>query len=290
MIGPVGSLALVEGSRLARNPVVWVSFLPTVVWVRAAARPGTDNAEGRLFLLIGYGLGLTGFVMVTIVILAVLRGRVERTEELFGTFAVGPDRRSVGHALSTLAAAAIGAVATVAIVAVFRPGRELGSWDPSESGFVDIPRPNVAQLVQGPLALVAVATFAVALVRWVPTWLVIVPMFFALCIQMVFVGIWHGVPADGGRWLFPLGSGVVNGPWTGCGPDDVSCTLAVDGFDRVTPWWHAAYLVAAAFWFATVAVLRHRRDRKAWTWFGVTLVVLVATASIQFVVAREFVA
>ena len=69
MIGPVGALAVVEGSRLARNPVVWVSFLPTVFWVRNAVR--TDSAEDELFLLIGYGLGLTGFVMVTIVILAV---------------------------------------------------------------------------------------------------------------------------------------------------------------------------------------------------------------------------
>jgi hypothetical protein len=289
MTGPVTALALAEGRRVVRNPLIWVSLVPTVFWVRATMRH--DGGEDLLFLLIGYGLGLTGFVMVTTVVIATLRGRLEHTEELLGTLAVGPDRRSIGHAGSTLALAAIGAVVTVVLLAVLRPADPLGTWDPSDTGvLLDVPRPNVAQLVQGPLAIVAVATFAIALVRWLPTWLVLAPMLYLLMVQMLFMGTFHGVPADGGRWMFPLGSGVVNGPWSGCGPDDELCTLAVDGFDRLTPWWHAAYLVSLAGLFTVVAVLRHRRDRVTWTWFGASLAVVIVVTAIQFMVAEEFVA
>jgi hypothetical protein len=35
-------------------------------------------------------------------------------------------------------------------------------------------------------------------------------------------------------------------------------------------------------------VLRHRRDRTAFMWFGATLAVLVAVAWIQVAAAREF--
>ena len=54
------------------------------------------EGEDQLFLLVGYGLVLPGFVMVIAVVLATLRGRMEHTEELLGTLAVSPDRRSVG--------------------------------------------------------------------------------------------------------------------------------------------------------------------------------------------------
>lgn len=287
MTSPTVALGLAEGGRLARNPLIWLSLLPTAMWVRSTA-PVSDG-EDRLILLTGYGLLLAGFVMIAAVVMATLRGRIEHTEELLATLAVGPDRRSIGHAVSTLALGGVGVVVTAATYVVLRPADPLGSWEPSDGRALDVPRPNLAQLAQGPLALVAVATFVIALVRWVPTWLVLGPLLFLLMVQGLWMGLFHGVPASGGRWLFPLGTGVVNGPWTGCGPEDTACDLAVSGFDRVTPWWHAAYLVALATWFTTIAVLRHRRDSTAWAWFGATLAAVTATGAIQLAVADGFV-
>lgn len=289
MSSPTTALAIAEGRRFVRNPFIWVSLLPTALWLRVAVRD--SNGEDRLFLLVGYGLGISGFVMVAAVVLATLRGRMERTDELLDTLAVGPDRRSLGHLGSTLALGAIGVVVTIAIGAVLRPAESLGTWDPSDTGVaVDIPRPNLAQLLQGPLALVAVATLAIAVVRWVPTWLVLAPLLFALMVQMLFIGVYHGVPADDGRWLFPLGSGIVNGSWSGCREGEPGCALAVSGYDRVAPWWHAGYLVAAACWFGSVAVLRHRRDRRSWAWFVVSLAALIGVGLVQVLSATEFVA
>lgn len=289
MSSPTVALAIAEGRRFVRNPLIWVSLLPSTLWLRAAL---PDNGgEARLFLLVGYGLGISGFVMVAAVVLATLRGRLEHTDELLDTLAVGPDRRSLGHLGSTLALGAIGVMVTIAIAVVLRPAESLGTWDPSDAGVaVDIPRPNFAQFLQGPLALMAVATLAIAVVRWIPTWLVLVPLLFALMVQMLFIGVYHGMPADGGRWLFPLGSGIVNGSWSGCADGDPSCALAVSGYDRIAPWWHAGYLVAASCWFGSVAVLRHRRDRRSWAWFVVSLAVVIGIGLLQVLAATEFVA
>ena len=82
--------------------------------------------------------------------------------------------------------------------------------------------------------------FVVALVRWVPSWLVLLPItFLLLLVQGLWVGMWHGAPTQGRRWVFPLNSGVVNGKWVGCTPESAVCELPVSGFDTTTPWWHA---------------------------------------------------
>ena len=88
----------------------------------------------------------------------------------------------------------------------------------------------------------------------------------------LFFGIFHGIATGGGRWLFPLSTGVVHGEWVGCSPDDAVCILPVSGFDPNTAWWHPGYLVALCVWLTTIAVLRHRRDRVTWTWFTAVVV------------------
>jgi hypothetical protein len=62
----------------------------------------------------------------------------------------------------------------------------------------------------------------------------------------------------------------------------------VSGFDRTTPWWHLAYLIALAVFFVAVAVLRHRRDRPAWLAFGLSGVALASLAAAQSVVYERF--
>ena len=281
-----GQLAWAEGRRLLRNPAVWLSLIPVAMWFRATNRTG--DAEGALFLLAGYGLLLPGFVMLIATVLAVLRGRMEHTEPLLGTLAVGADRRSIGHAWSALTAGVVGLV-VVAAIAIALPARDpLGVWDNDGQRLV-VPRPNVAQLLQGPMSVIVILVFVVALVRWVPSWLVILPLAFALLVQGLFVGLWHGVESDGTKWLFPLNTGVVHSAWIGdC--ENGGCYLFVRGFDGTTPWWHLAYLAALSVWLTTVAVLRHRRDRVAFIWFGVSLLAVLAFAAVQIMTADVYAA
>jgi hypothetical protein len=277
-------LAWAEGRRVLRNPAVWLSLIPTALWFRTVV--STDDGEDGLFLLVGYSLVLPGFVMVIGTVFAVLRSRLERTEPLLVTLAVGQDRRSIGHAWSALAGGAIG-LGVIAVIAVALPARDsLGVWDNGGQRLV-VPRPNVAQLLQGPMTIVVVLIFIVALVRWVPTWLVLVPLAFLLMVQGLFLGVYHGVPTDGARWLFPLSTGVVHGEWIGdC--ETTGCDLIVSGFDRVTPWWHLVYLAALALWLTSVAVLRHRRDRTTWTWFGGSLAAVIILAAVQITTAEVY--
>lgn len=288
-MNPVLVLGRTEGARLLRNPAIWLSFVLTALWVRAD-RQDTEGQD-QLFLLVGYGLVIPGFVMVVAVVLATLRGRMEHAEELLGTLAVSPDRRSVGHVLSTVACAAIGLLAMVATYIALSPSNPLGMWVADDRApVVAVPRPSIAQMLQGPLAIIAVGAFVIACVRWIPTWLVVVPLAFMVFVQGLFFGVFHGVPTSGERWLFPLSTGVVNGEWVGgCEPDG-PCNLPVSGFDATTPWWHLGYLAALTVWCTTIAVLRHRRDRVAWLWFGVALSVLMLFVVAQFVVADVFVA
>jgi hypothetical protein len=279
------AVARIEGVRLWRNPLVWVAMAATANMVR-----GAGSAEDRYLVLVGYALMLPGLAMVLHVLFAVLRSRSSNSEELLGVLPIGADRRSVGHAMSVLAAGLLGVMMTVVIYLVVRPASSLGRWDQSQPAMVEVPRPNLAQLLQGPAALVAVGVFVVALVRWVPTWLVIAPLVFLMFVQGLFFGVFLGVPTGGGSWLWPLVTGTVHGEWVGCGELDPICDLPISGFDRVTPWWHLAYLAALCVWLTTVAVIRHRRDRRAWLAFGCSLAAVVALAVTQVMTSDTYVA
>jgi hypothetical protein len=286
MSTPVGELARVESLRIARNPLVWLAVVPAVFWIRADRQ--SVEADGRWFLLIGYGTLLPGLVLCVAMILSVLRGRLEHTEELLASAPVGNDRRTVAHVVSTAGGAAVASLLTVGIMLAIPLDDPLGRWSPYLFEQIEVPRPTIAQLAQGPLAVVAVLAFVVALVRWVPTWLVVFPLAFMVMVQGLFAGLWHGIPADGGRWLFPLHSGIVNGEWIGCSPEDALCELPVSGFDTTTPWWHLGYLASATVMFGSIAVLRHRRDRAVWSWCVVSAVAVISFAVIQLVVADRY--
>lgn len=280
-------LARVEAARLARNPLVWLSIVPAAFWVRSARTAG--EAEGQMFLLIGFGLLIPCLTMMMMMVLSVLRGRYSHTEELLGSLAVGHDRRSIGHALSAVGGGLVAIVVTIGFVVALPFDDPLGHWTPYLTDEITIPRPNVAQILQGPLAVIALLVFVVALVRWVPSWLVLVPiMFLLLVVQGLWIGMWHGAPTQGRRWVFPLNSGVVNGKWVGCTPESPGCELPVSGFDTTTPWWHVAYLLALCPLFGSIAVLRHRRDRVTWIWFAAAAVLVAGLVIIQIVVAETY--
>ena len=277
------ALARVEGTRLLRSPLVWLAVIPSAMWVNEA-KAGLDRreAEDLVYLLNGYALLLPGFVVVVVTILAVLRSRVAHADDLLDTLPVGRAQRSVAHGWSTAANALYGAVIIAAAYLYLWPSSTPGSFsDDSIPSILEVPRPNVAQMLQGPIALAAVAASVVALVRWVPTWLVAVPLFFLLFIQGLWFGMFNGESTSWFTWLWPLSTGIIQDGWVGgCGEGE-ACQMLLTGFDRTTPWWHLGYLVALGVWFITVAVLRHRRDRAAWTAFAVTLAATVALALIQ---------
>lgn len=281
-------LGRVEALRLARNPALWIGLAMTAWWTRNAYADSLH--EDAYFLLLGYSLILPGFVIVAHAVLAVLRSRMSGTEELLGVVPLGADRRTLGHGVATLAGGAVGVVAIAAIAATFRPGAVIGNGSNNIPEAIEVPRPNLAQLLQGPFAVVAVTMFAVALVRWLPTWLVLAPLLFLAVVQGLVFGLWLGTATGGGSWWFPLGTGVVNGDWIGCGEFDDVCDLPVSGFDQGTPWWHLAYLAAITVMCLVAAVLRHRRDRSTWAAFGGSVALVAALAIVQTVVSDTYVA
>ena len=195
MTTATSQLAWAEGRRLIRNPVLWMSMLLLVPWVRSA--DGTTGAENGLILLVGFGLIIPSLVMAVVTVFAVLRPRLEHTEPLLATLAVGQDRRSIGHSLSTLAGGAVAALVMGRARSRSAPAHDpLGVW-PNEGHAVTVPRPNLAQMLQGPLSVVVLLVFVVALVRWIPSWLVIIPVTFAVFIKATFLGAFHSVATDG---------------------------------------------------------------------------------------------
>lgn len=282
-MNPELALARVEGTRLLRNPLVWLAIIPSAMWVNEAkAALDRREAEDLVYLLTGYALLLPGFATVVVTILAVLRSRVAHADDLLDTFPVGRAQRSVAHGWSAAANALYGAVIMAAAYLYLWPSSTPGVFlDDSTPSILEIPRPNVAQLLQGPIALAAVSAGVVALVRWLPTWLVAVPLFFLLSVQGLWFGLFNGESTSWFTWLWPLSSGVVHDGYIGgCGEGE-ACQMLLTGFDRTTPWWHLGYLVALAILFITIAVLRHRRDRATWTAFAVSLAVTIGLALIQ---------
>jgi hypothetical protein len=293
VIAGAGALGRVEAGRLVRNPALWLGFAPSGLWLHAAF--ATDNTEDHYNVLIGYPLVVPGLVMLFHVGLATLRGRMSGTEELFETVPVGRDRRTVGHGVSTVASGLLGLAFVVVALVVLRPSSPIGQIsglrraDPLDFERFDVPRPNVAQLLQGPLAVVVVCCLTIALVRWVPSWVVLLVMTFLALVQLTFAGLWFGTARTSVvEWLGLLPVGLVHSEWVGCGPDDPICELVMSGYDRATPWWHAGYLVALALWFVSIAVLRHRRDRVAWITFGGALTAVVAFGVAQYLVFEQY--
>ncbi len=286
---PELQLGIVEGKRLARNPLMWIAAVVTAVWV-AAYTPAINVDQDRYVLSVGYALAVLGFVAIAHTMLAVIRSRTYQTAELLDVLPVGPDRRSIGHGLSAVNGGLAAAAATIVIVAMrgLKPSGQ--TWDAGVQGSPTVPQLNTAQLLQGPIAILVACLFVVALARWVPSWLIIVPLFVLTMFQTIVFGIWFAVETDNPlTWLWPLAPGVVHDGWAGCGPTDAICELQVSGFDQTTPWWHLAYLVALCVWLVTIAVLRHRRDRKTWMVFSSSMALVVALAITQIMVAKDYV-
>ena len=286
------SLARVETARLVRNPLLWLSLVATGLWLNGARGEsigsGSGGGDGAYYLLVGYSLVLPGFALMTLAALSALRDRRTGADAVLSTTPIDAARRSVGFG-ATAVLAAVGAMGGTAVEwLVLRPGAVVGRTDGTLPNGQPMPRPNIAQLLQGPLWICFAIALVVALVRWVPTWLVLVPLAFLTIVQGLFFGLWSGVPTSGVSWLWPLSTGTVHGEWLGCGTTDAFCDLPLAGFDRTTPWWHLGYLVALVGLMVSVAVIRDRRDRRAWVALALALAATVVFGVVQVAVYERY--
>jgi hypothetical protein len=280
------SIARVEARRLARNPGLWAALLVGAWWVRWTLVE--DDPRSTYFLLVGYSLLLPAVVVLVVTDLAVLRSRSAGADELFDTLPVGRDRRTVAHLLSGLFGVALGVVAVVLIGAVLRPAAVLGRLSDTIPAGFDLPRPGPAQLLQGPFVVLVACAFAVALARWLPSWLAMLALVVPLAGQALWFGLWMGSGTNLVSWTVPMSPGLVIGEWYGCGENDAVCQVEIAGIDRTTAWWHLGYLVALTLLFGALAVLRDRRDRRAWAALAVAMVLTASTVVAQAVVLRPF--
>lgn len=283
MIAAEVQLGRLEGGRVARNPLVWLALALTALWVHVA------EPVDLYHLLAGYGMVLPAFVTMVVLGLATRRSRRTGAEELLDTLPAGPVVRTVALGTAACTTGIVALTVTVALLAYRWPSAGLGTTDDTLPSGIDLPSPNLAQLLQGPMALVVVGVLGVALASWMPTWVFAPALVLPAMAQILWFGIWNGEELGAASWWWPWSTGWVHGEWVGCVDGAPTCSLQVSGFDGVTPWWHLGYLVALAVLLLMIAVLRHRRDRTTWNAFGLSVAAVVALAAAQAVVYERFV-
>ena len=277
MLRPALLIGAVEAGRVVRNPLLWVSMVPAIVWAVLADDPLIEH-----FLLTGYGLALAWFASMTIAAAAVRRTRRALVSETLDPLPEGADVRTLGVGFGALGAMIAGFLVTAVVWVVRVPSSVLGTAADTIPRDLPIPRPTIAQFAQGPLVLMVFASLGLLIGRWVPGWL-LVPVLFVpvVLVQFLLFGVWASEGTPWYVWLLPMATGWVSGEWIGsCDGGNAICDLQVSGFDRVTPWWHAGYLVALAGLLVSVAVAADG-SRLARRWVVLTATITVALGAVQ---------
>ena len=275
-------LARVEGTRLLRNPVVWLAAALAGLMTRL------DRPNEVHFVLIGYAVLPAGLVLLIASAFAVRRDRSSGATELMSTTPTDDTTRTAGFGLAGLAGGGLAILVTAAIWLYRARDATLGPTSDTIPRDVMVPRPNLAQFLQGPFAVIMFCALGVLLGRLLPAWLVVVALIIPAMVQFLFLGLWNGQITSASNWWFPLSSGWVTGEWVGCGTESLVCDLRLQGFDRTTPWWHLAYLLALAVLLMSLATFRHRRDRSTVIAGLVAAGAVVAFAAVQAAVYTQF--
>jgi hypothetical protein len=248
-----------------------------------------DRANELHFLLIGYGVMLPGLVLLVASAFAVRRDRSSGTTELMATAPAAERTRTAAHGLAGLAGGGGLALAMTAVIWLYRArDATLGPAADTIPRDVVVPRPSVAQFLQGPLAVVALCALGILLGRWLPSWLVVVVVVIPAMSQFLMAGLWNGAETSAANWWLPLSSGWVVGDWIGCTETSALCDLPLQGFDRTTPWWHLGYLAALTALLVVSAMLTSRRDGAAVVTWLVAAGAVVAFAAVQAAVYTPF--
>jgi hypothetical protein len=249
----------------------------------------SEQANELHFLLIGYGVLLPGFVMLIASAFAVRRDRSSGATELMATTPTDQATRTAGHGLAGLVGGGGLTLAVTALMWLYRArDATLGPAEDTIPLDVIVPRPNIAQFLQGPLAVVALCALGVLIGRWLPSWLVVVVVVIPAMVQFLMLGLWNGSGTRAANWLFPLSGGWVVGEWIGGCTETSPCHLQLQGFDQTTPWWHLGYLVALTAVLVVTAMLGARRDRSTVIAWLVAAGAVIAFAAIQAAVYTPF--
>lgn len=253
-------LGALEAGRQLRNPALWLSMVPALLWAMWVEGPANEH-----FLLTGYGLALAWVTAMAITAFGARRVGHRQVRDGLDVLPGGRDARTLGVGLGAVGSALAGLIVTIVVWAARTPGSVLGSSDNTIPGGLEIPRPSLAQLLQGPLVLLVFASVGLLLGRWVPGWLLVPALFLPIMLQFLWFGVWNAHSSSWYVWLLPMATGWVSHEWIGgCSTPTSPCYLQVSGFDGVTPWWHAIYLVALAATFVSIAVAvdgQHRARR-----------------------------
>jgi chromate transport protein ChrA len=180
-------LGRVEGWRIVCHPVLWLAIGTLVMYTVMVG-----SATEEHFLLTGYGLVLPAFVAMVLMAMAVRRSRTQGADELFDVLPIDQARRSVGHGLAASVVGLLAVVLTAAVWAGRWPSRYLGLTEETRPDLLAIPRPDLAQALQGPMAVVVFCALGVALGRWIPSWLIAVVLVVPMAMQFLAFGSWLG--------------------------------------------------------------------------------------------------
>lgn len=277
MLHPALLIGAVEAGRVIRNPLLWVSMVPAIVWAVLAEGPADEH-----FLLTGYGLAIGWFASMTIAAAAVRRTRRALVSETLDSLPDGADVRTLGVGFGALGSVAVGFAVTCVVWALRAPAEVLGTSVDTIPRGLPIPRPTIAQFAQGPLVLLAFASLGLLIGRWIPSWLLLPALFVPVLLQFLWFGVWNSEGTPWYLWLLPMTTGWVSGEWIGACDGTAACDLQVSGFDRITPWWHAGYLVALAALLVSIAVALDG-SRAARRWVVMTALATLALGAVQVI-------
>jgi hypothetical protein len=270
------ALVRVEGIRLLRHPIfVGGAALSAALLFRASrGEPGTSY-----FVLVFLGLVPLGAATLFVTNLAALRSRRHGTDDLYAALP-GPARaRTAALLLATVFTVPV-SLALVAADYVYLDagsGLEL-TWAHASAA------PSLAELAQGPVAVVVLGVLGVALARFVPS-SVVAPVAAVLVVAAEYALGGSNWPFEGtqARWLLPFADASVSpaGTYWPCWQSPEAMPCAVERFATASAGWHLFYLAGSGVLFAALAVLRHARRPLPLLALGVATAAMVGAGLAQ---------
>jgi general stress protein CsbA len=252
MRASLSALTVVEARRLLLHPFLLVGLALSILLIVASI-----PREGQLhaFLLMGLAvlpLALGVFIAAN---LAAMRSRRDRAEELLDTLPQDARVRTGAQLLAVAVTVPLAVALLAAAYLLFGAGNGLVV---SVIGTRHVPA--AAELLQGPVLVLALGAVGVLLGRLAP----VAPLALLLAVAVVLLEVplaaW--APDTAWRWVVPLANSIVSVPdgWTACEPRmNRSCGI-VDYFDIVGMAWHVLGLAAVAAVASMVALAAGRRD------------------------------
>lgn len=245
----VVQLAIAEGRRLVRHPLVLGGLALSLVGTVAAALTSGEHAGDLAFMILSGGgqwpLAVGTFLATNV---AAVRGRRHGTLELEDTTVTGAAPRTVG----VITAAAVPAILAAALLVTgyVLLGAADGIRLRFPDGFVERPMHPV-ELAQGPLVVGVMAVLGVAFGRWIPSRL-IGPLMLIPAVIGFFHATWR---FDSTAWRFaPVMAHERQVGWVQVTPGSGYSVL--DGFAIGDLAWHLVYLVGLGVLLGAVAVAR----------------------------------